>query len=463
MIAFFEWFFLLYFVALCGGYLLLYRAALLSVRGNLEQLSLQRAVRLHSGLEPPISVIVAACNEAPIIMTTVRSLLQIDYPEYEIIIVNDGSTDGTLEVLREECALVPYAGMLRTDLPSQPIRGAYRSQRYPNLRVIDKDNGGKASALNAGINAAQYPLFCSMDADSILQRDSLERVARPFLEDPHTIAAGGSIRIANGCDVRGGFLRRVGLSRNLLALCQVVEYLRAFMFGRMGWHSVNAVLIVSGAFGVFHRETVVAAGGYRTDTVGEDMELVVRLHRHMLAAGKPYRIAFVPDPICWTEAPERLADLRRQRLRWQRGLADTLLLHWRLMLMPNAGWVGRAALPFAIVFELLSPVIEIGGYLFFAFGWWSGRIPGADTAAFLLLAFGVGVLLSITATLLEEISFHVYPRRRHVFALCAAALIENCGYRQLIVLWRLEATFQWLLRRPGRWQPITRTGAWQTR
>jgi cellulose synthase/poly-beta-1,6-N-acetylglucosamine synthase-like glycosyltransferase len=461
MIEIFQWLFLGYFLALCGGYLLLYYSALRSMKGFMEEVSLERALRLHSGLEPPVSLIVPAYNEATTIVTTVRSLLQLEYPEFEIIVVNDGSSDGTLAALSAEFNLVPYPGMMRSELRTQPLRGAYRSLRYPNVRVLDKANGGKADALNAGINAAQFPLFCSMDGDSVLQRDSLDRIARPFLDDPTTVASGGTVRIANGCEFRGGFLRSVGLPRSFLALCQVVEYLRAFLFGRLGWEPLNGVLVISGAFGLFHKDTVIAAGGYRTDTVGEDMELVVRLHRHLRAQGKPYRIAFVPDQICWTEAPETWRDLRRQRMRWQRGLAETMALHWRLMFTKNAGWVGRGALPFAVLFEFASPVIELGGYVFFLVCWLRGSIVPEAALAFVFMAFGVGVLLSVTAVLLEEISFHVYPKRGQVLALCGIAILENLGYRQLTVFWRLVATLQWLLGRPAKWGRQVRSGTWQ--
>src|SRR5262245_46626816 len=294
-----QWFILMYFVAINLGYLSLNLISIASIRRYLEARALDELPRAQSGFEPPVSVLVPGYNEEATIADSVRSMLQLNYPEYEVIVVNDGSRDGTLEALKREFALVPFPEAYRRRVESKPVRGIYRSTIFPNLRVIDKENGGKADALNAGINAARYPLFCGVDADSVLERESLRRVAQPYSEDPTTIAAGGTVRIANGCDVSGGFLVGVGLPRNALALFQIIEYLRAFLFGRMGWSPMNAVLIISGAFGLFRKETVVAAGGYRTDTVGEDMELVVRLHRLHRVRAKPYRITFVPDPICW--------------------------------------------------------------------------------------------------------------------------------------------------------------------
>jgi cellulose synthase/poly-beta-1,6-N-acetylglucosamine synthase-like glycosyltransferase len=312
-------FFLLYFIALNGAYLALNVLSMLSLSAYMRRRAELGADIAYLGVEPPISLLVPAFNEEATIRSSVRSMLQLQYPEFEVLVINDGSRDGTLQALIEEFELVPHPEVLRRVIPHKPIRAIYRSRRYANLKVLDKENGGKADALNAGINLARHGLFCGVDADSILQRDSLLRIVQPFLEDERTVAAGGTVRIANGSEVRGGFLVQAGLPDKLLARFQIVEYLRAFLFGRLGWSPMNAVLIISGAFGLFDRERVIAVGGYSTDTVGEDMELVLKLHRHHRREGLPYRICYLPDPICWTEAPEDLGTLGRQRSRWQRG------------------------------------------------------------------------------------------------------------------------------------------------
>jgi cellulose synthase/poly-beta-1,6-N-acetylglucosamine synthase-like glycosyltransferase len=456
-----QWLFLGYFAAVNGGYLLLYLCALGAVRRQLEARTLEQLPRAYSGLEPPVSILVPAYNEEATIATSVRSMLQLDYPEFEVIVVNDGSRDGTLEALRSAFALLPFPEAYWRRLEVKPVRGIYRSAKHPNLRVIDKENGGKADALNAGINASRFPLFCGVDADSILERASLRRVVGPFLEDPAVIASGGTVRIANGCTVRDGFLESVALPSAPLPLLQIVEYLRAFLFGRMGWSPLNAVLIISGAFGLFRKETVVAAGGYRHSTVGEDMELVVRLHRMHRETGKPYRIVFVPDPICWTEAPESLRVLRSQRTRWQRGLAESLTLNLGLLFSRRGGAPGWLAFPFMALFEWLGPVIEVAGYVLMALGFAFGLVSGAAFAAFLLLAIGLGVALSVCALLLEELSFHVYKRPRELAALAAAAVLENFGYRQLIALWRLEGLWKWATGAKARWGEMTRSAQWQ--
>ena len=456
-----QWFFLCYFIAINGAYILLNVIAYSASRDYAARRWSAALQRAFSGVEPPVSVLVPAYNEEATIATSVRSILQLEYPEYEVVVVNDGSRDSTLATLIREFSMVPFPDPVRLQVPCGRIRGVYRSTRYRNLRMIDKENGGKADALNAGINVARYPLFCAVDADSALQRDSLWRVVEPFLENPNAIAAGGTVRVANGCTVEGGFLTKVGMPSSPLALFQIVEYLRAFLFGRLGWSPMNAVLVISGAFGLFRRNAVVEVGGYRTDTVGEDMELVVRLHRHYRTRRLPYRIVFVAEPICWTEAPETLRVLRSQRVRWQRGLSESLTMNRGLLLHPRGGAPGWIAMPFMIAFEWLSPLLELAGYVFMIGGWLAGIVSAAATAAFMLVAVGFGVLLSVSALLLEEIDFRIYPGFRHVAALLAAAVAENLGYRQLVSWYRLVGLARWATGRKATWGKMTRSAAWQ--
>ena len=453
-------FFIGYFIALNGGYLALNLLSMVSLRGYMRQRSALGDEAPYLGVEPPISLLVPGYNEEATIRTSVRSMLQLQYPDFELVVINDGSSDRTLEVLREEFDLVLHAQPTRRTLDHKPIRGVYRSRRYANLRVIDKENGGKADALNAGINAARHSLFCAVDADSILQRDSLLRVVQPFLEDERTVAAGGTVRLANGSEVRGGFLVRAGLPANWVARFQIVEYLRAFLLGRLGWSPLNAVLIISGAFGLFNRERVLAVGGYSTSTVGEDMELVVRLHRWHRERRIPYRIRYLPDPICWTEAPEDLGTLGRQRSRWQRGLAESLTRHAPLALSPRAGAAGLLAWPFMTLFELVGPLIELAGYVVMIGGFALGLISPAALVVFLLVAIGMGILLSVNGLLLETLSFRVYARKRDMLLMFAMAVLENLGYRQLNTLWRCRGMWQWFSRRKHNWGVMRRSGTW---
>ncbi|MGB5621453.1 MAG: glycosyltransferase [Gammaproteobacteria bacterium] len=455
-----QWVFLGYFLLLNAGYIGLNLVSLFGMREYFQGRRVESLPKVYSEHEMPISIIVPAYNEAATIVTSVRALLQLRYPEYEIVVVNDGSTDDTLQKLIDEFALVPFPEAYRQRIVTEPVKTIYRSAVHPNIRVLDKDNGGKADSLNAGINAARYPLFCGVDADSVLQPDSLYRVLQPFLDDPDTVACGGTIRIANGCRVRDGFIEKIGLPDSTLALLQIMEYLRAFLFGRLGWSPLNALMIISGAFGLFRKEVVVACGGYRTDTLGEDMELVVRLHRMLRKQRRRYRITFVPDPICWTEAPEDLRTLGRQRIRWQRGLAESLTLNQSLMFNPRGGTVGWLAFPFIFLFEFLGPLLEVGGYLFVGIAYWNGWISPDAFLAFLLCAICLGMLLSTSALMLEEISFHVYPGFRNTILLFGAAILENFGYRQLNAIWRLIGLLQWLVGSKSRWGEMHRGAHW---
>lgn len=415
------------------------------------------------GFLPPISVIVPAYNEEGTIAATVHSLLQLNYPEFEIIVVNDGSKDGTVKAAIEAFGLQEFREIHRSNIPTKTIRGVYRSMKFPNLRFLDKENGGKADALNAGINASVFPLFCGIDADSILQQDSLTRCVQPFLEDPSTICAGGTIRIANGCKVEGGFLVSTGLPTNPLAMAQVVEYLRAFLFGRLAWSPMNALMVVSGAFGIFHRETVMEVGGYSTGTIGEDMELVVRLHERMLRERRRYKIVYLPDPICWTEAPETLKVLGNQRIRWQRGLAESLWRHRSLLFSSGSRAVGFLSMPFLVVFELLEPLVEVGGILYFAWVAAFGQISWSTTILFFTLVVTLGFLQSINAVFLEEVSFRQFKSLPHIARLLASAILENVGYRQLNTWWRLKGLVLWMAGTKQKWGEMTRKAGWSSR
>jgi cellulose synthase/poly-beta-1,6-N-acetylglucosamine synthase-like glycosyltransferase len=452
-------FILVFFFAINSYYLVL------TVAGFWRTIQVIREVRrpdqrrlLRSPLTPPVSVLAPAFNEEANVVENVRSLLMLDYPLYEVILINDGSRDRTLGHLVDAFDLRKSARSFHQVLPSRPIRGIYDSATYPNLVVVDKVNGGKADALNAGLNLSLYPIFCAIDADSILEPDALLRLVRPFIDAPGvTIAAGGVVRVANGCEIHGGRVHSVRLPRRPLPLMQIVEYLRAFLFGRMGWSTGNSLLVISGAFGLFDKKAAIQAGGYATDSVGEDMELVVRMHRQRLERRQPYRIGFVPDPICWTEVPEKLRILRRQRTRWQRGLIDTLLRHRAMLGRPRYGSVGMVALPGFLVFEMLSPLIEMSGYLLLPVLWWSGMLSLSLAGTFFVLSLMYMVLVSALAVLLEDLAFRRYPTVRDLGRLLVGAVLENFGYRQITVWWRVLAFWEYL-RGDLSWGAMERRG-----
>lgn len=454
-----EWLFLGYFIAINCGYITLNLIAIFSLRAYMPNKVLEILPQIYSGLEPPVSILVPAFNEQLTIVASIQSLLQLSYPLYDVIIVNDGSKDKTMEVLKETFGLIPYPEAYREILKTKTVRTIYRSTQYSNLRVLDKENGGKADALNAGINASHYPLFCSVDADSMLQRNSLQRITYPFMEDQRVIAVGGTVRVSNGCKVQDGSLLKVGLPKNMLALFQVVEYLRAFLFGRLGWSALDALLIISGAFGVFRKDVVMEVGGFRTDTVGEDMELVVRLHRTLRKQKKAFRMVFLPDPVSWTEVPEDLRTLKNQRIRWQRGLCESLFGNLDLLFSRNGGAAGWIAFPFMLLFECIGPVIEVTGYILMLIFGLLNLISWPAFTVYILATISLGTLLSLLSLLLEEMSFHIYNRPSHVVGMLFGAVLENFGYRQLNSVWRLMGLVYWLFGKKHGWGVMIRKGS----
>ena len=417
--------------------------------------ALRRAVR--SPLAPPISIIVPAYNEEAGIVDSVRSLLALDYPSTEVVVLSDGSTDDTVDRMIEAFDLRPAHRPTPPFLDHKPVRGVYVPRGRLRLILIDKENGGKADSMNAGTNFARYPLVCFIDADSILEQDALVKAALPFVEDPlRTIATGGVIRIANGCRISRGRVLETALPRAPIAMFQVVEYLRAFLAARTGWSAVNGLLIISGAFGLFRKDAVIAADGFNTDTIGEDMELVVRLHRTMRELGRDYRIVYVPDPVCWTEAPETLGNLRGQRRRWQQGTLETLWLHRRMVFNPRYRAAGLISMPSMLIFEVIGPMVELGGYVVSLLAAVTGVISVAALLAFLALAFLYGMVLSLGAVVLEDAAFGRNPRWSDLRRILGYAVAENLGYRQITHLWKLEAF--WRLWRGGGWGTMERKG-----
>lgn len=417
-------------------------------------------VMVQSELTPSVSIMAPAYNEEATVVESVRSLLKLNYGNYEVIVVNDGSNDKTLERLQTEFHLLRSKQLYFPTLPSEGVRGIYKSTKpeYKNLVVVDKENGGKADALNAGVNASRYEFVCAIDADSLLEDDALLRVMKPFLEDDAVVAAGGIVRIANGCEVVNGRVTNVQLSNHLLPIFQVVEYFRAFLSGRMAWHGMNGLLIISGAFGLFRKSAVIEAGGYRRDTVGEDMELITRLHRIKREKRERYRVVFVPDPVCWTEAPESLKTLSRQRNRWHRGLLDTLLIHRKMLFNSGYGIIGLAAMPYFVFVELLGPAIEAFGYFALIWLYLMGVLNMKMAVLFFVVALFYGVMFSVGAVLLEEISFQRYPRPRDLAILLSFGVIENFGYRQLTLWWRMKAFWDYYIKGVRSWGTMQRKG-----
>ena len=412
----------------------------------------------YSDVAMPIALLVPAYNEEATISESVRSMLSLQYPNFEVIVINDGSKDGTMDALIAAFDLTPMVRPYDESVAHRPIQSMYGSQRYSNLLVIDKENGGKSDALNAGINVSRAPLFCAVDADSLLEPESLLRAVQPFVDDPYrVVAVGGTIRVVNGCEVRGGRVVRTGLPSRILPLFQTIEYLRAFLMARLAWSELNALTIVSGAFGIFRRSVAVEVGGYTHGTVGEDLEIIIKIHRWMSERGQHYRIRFIPEPVCWTEAPESLRVLARQRMRWQRGALETLYRHRDMILNRRYGPVGVLGLGNALLTDVLGPPFEMVGYLLIPLFWATGTLSLEFFVAFLALTFVFGICISVGSLILEELELRRFPRARDLFVLTLAAILENFGYRQINNVWRVGGFIQWLRGAKG-WGKMTRRG-----
>ena len=404
---------------------------------------------ISSPFSPSVSIIAPAYNEGNTIVENIRSLLSIHYADYEVIIVNDGSKDDSMEKIIRHYNLEKVDFLIQYKIKTKPIRGIYKStnRAYSKLFVIDKENGGKADSLNAGINVSAKKYFAAIDVDCILEEDAILKMIKPFLEhsDERVIATGGVIRIANSCIVKDGKIIKVNLPRNIIARFQVLEYTRAFLMGRMAWSRLNGLLLISGAFGVFDREIVILSGGYETKTVGEDMELIVRMRRYMIEHEQKYRIVYIPDPLCWTEVPEKLKILSRQRNRWTRGNMETLIKHITLFFNPKYGNLGMLGHPYWFFFEWMAPIVEIFGILYFILVVYMGDPDWPFFALLVGFTYLFAVVYSWWAIIFEEFTFARYNRKRDIFYLVLISLIEPIVYHPLNVWYSLRGNFDYFI------------------
>lgn len=412
---------------------------------------------------PPVSVVVPAHNEEQTIVESVQSYLSLDYPELEVIVVNDGSRDATLAKLEAAYELTPTDIAYVKFAECKPVRGIYVSRIEPRLVVVDKEPGGcKADAVNAGLNIASGQYVCVVDADAILERDALLRIMTPVMTShKNVVAAGGIVRAINGSAVRDGKIAQVKLPKKGIEIIQVVEYLRAFLIGREGWSYFNMLMIISGAFGLFQRDLVRKVGGYRPAAIGEDLDLVTRMHRYLLENKMDYQIVFVPDPVCWTEVPSDLKSLGRQRSRWQQGLMDVLLPNRDMLFNPRHGRIGMFALPYHWLFEFLAPWFELSGLMTIFLSWYLGVLNRDFFILFLLFGYGFATLISIGGVLQEEITYRRYQSWGDVLRLIAFCFLEHFPYRPITMWWRLKGTVKYFLGRTT-WEPLRRTGFQRT-
>lgn len=449
-----------YFFIGNGIYTFLMILSLISVWLHNRRLTYQGLDELReSVVTPPATIIMPAWNEQEIIVQSVGSILKTDYPNLEVVVVDDGSTDETLLRLINAFRLIQMDLIYRPRLPTRPIRGYYMNPRIPNLLVISKDNGGKPDALNVGINTCRTPYFCTLDSDCLLERDALLRLMRPIIRSPvNTVASGGIVRILNGCEVKDGQVVKVGLPQGRIERFQVVEYLRSFLFGRTGWNLLGGTLIVSGAFAVFHRETVMDAGGFKHDTVTEDMDLIVQIHHWAIHKKRKIKMNFTSDPVCWTECPATLNNLSKQRRRWQMGLFQTLWKYSEMLFNRKYGTLGMLSYPFQLYIEGFGAAVEFLGYFMVPLALLLGIVPPTLFVLFVVLGLVYGSFLSVGAVLLEELTYRRYPGFRDLMTLLVFAVIENIGYRQLVLFYRFQGLVRFIT---GfrQWEKVVHVGA----
>ena len=456
-----SWLFLAYGLIICAGYIFSAIFSLIELRDYKRTHNFKDELALlQSSHLPKISVLAPAYNEEANVIENVRSLLTLDYPFLEIVVINDGSADGTLQKLIENFDLYQDEMVHYTHIRTQKVRGVYSSKNtaYKNLKIIDKVNGGKADALNTGINSCGHDIICCIDVDCILERDALLKLIKPFLNNTKkVIASGGIIRVANSCIIEDGRIIEVRLPDTFVARAQILEYFRAFLMGRMAWSRVDGLLLISGAFGMFDKKVVIEAGGYNHNTVGEDMELLVRMRRMMREKKIPYTVGFVPDPLCWTEVPQSWNVLHRQRNRWTRGTVETLTLHRKMLFNPKYGVLGILSTPYWLFFEWFAPIIEFLGIVFFVFLIFFGQVNWMVFSIFFGVVYSFSILFSITALFFEEFSFQQYKKPKYMVQLLGTALLEPLLYHPFVMWAAVKGNID-LIRGKKTWGKMTRTG-----
>lgn len=460
----FQYLFILYGVAAIASYLVL------SVVSAIETIEYKRKNSyvnykeiMSSNNSPTISIIAPAYNESLNIVENVRSLLSNHYVNYDVIIVNDGSKDDSLEKLIEVYHLVEVDYLINEQIPTKPLRkGIYKSTNpaFEKLIIVDKENGGKADALNMGLNISNSEYVACIDVDCLLLEDSLQKMVKPFLEvtDRKGIAAGGVIRISNSCIVKEGKLHDVNFPKKLLEQGQILEYIRAFLLGRMAWSRLNGLLVISGAFGLFDKKIAIKVGGYDKDTVGEDMELVVRMRGYMEEQKRPYKVAYIPDPLCWTEAPDSYKIFISQRNRWTRGTIETLKKHRKIGFNPKYNVLGLISYPYWFFFERLAPIVEFVGIIYFAVLIATNKIRWDYAFGFIILAYLFTVIFSLIAIITEELTYHQYKKKGTGIHLITIAFLEPFVNHPFVLYAAIRGNIDYYFNKKKKWGEMTRKG-----
>lgn len=459
-----KWLFLIYGLSVIGSYIIL---GIISTAETVEYFKKNSFVNykdiLSSPIAPSISIIAPAYNESLNIVENVRSLLSSHYANYDVIIVNDGSKDDSLEKLIKAYNLEKIDYLVNDQIATKPLRaGVFKSKNpaFEKLIIVDKENGGKADALNMGLNISKSQYVACIDVDCLLMEDALQKMIKPFLEadERKVIATGGVIRIANNCVIREGRLIDVNFPKKNLERAQIIEYIRSFLLGRMAWSRLNGLLVISGAFGMFDKKVAISVGGYDTNTVGEDMEIIVRMRRFMEEQHIKYRVAYIPDPLCWTEAPDNYKIFISQRNRWTRGTIEVLRKHRKLAFNPNYRALGMLSYPYWLFFERLAPIIETIGILYFLMLTFLKEVRWDYTLAFFLVAYLFTILFTIVAILSEELTYNQYKKHGTGFKWILISILEPFVLHPFILYAALRGNFDYYFKKDKKWGTMVRKG-----
>ncbi|PHS54312.1 MAG: glycosyl transferase family 2 [Lutibacter sp.] len=460
----FHYLFFIYTFAAISSYIIL---AIVSLVETKEYKKKNKFVNykeiLSSSISPSISIIAPAYNESLNIVENVRSLLSNHYANYDVIIVNDGSADDSLKKLIEVYNLEKVNFLINEQVKTKPLRdGIYKSTNpaFEKLIVVDKENGGKADALNMGLNISKSQYVACIDVDCLLLEDALQKMIKPFLEltEVKVIATGGVIRIANACTIKDGKLIDVDMPKSLLERAQILEYIRSFLLGRMAWSRLNGLLVISGAFGMFDKKIAIAIGGYDTNTVGEDMEIIVRMRRYMEEEKRKYRVAYIPDPLCWTEAPDNHKIFISQRNRWTRGTIEVLRIHRKIGFNPKYRYLGLVSFPFWFIFERMAPIIETVGLIYFCILIVLSALRWDYALAFFLLAYLFTVVFSLVAIISEENTYHQYKKKGTGFKLIITSFFEPFIFHPLVLYAAIRGNLDYYFNKNKKWGEMKRKG-----
>lgn len=456
--------FILYTVFAISSYLTLATISTIEARKYLRKNKFVNYKEiLSSTISPSISIIAPAYNESLNIVENVRSLLSNHYANYDVIIVNDGSKDDSLSRLINAYSLIQVNYVINPQIPTMPLRqGVYKSTNpaFEKLIVVDKVNGGKADALNTGLNISTNDYVVCIDVDCVLVEDALQKMIKPVLEatNKRVIASGGVIRIANSCIIRDGKLIDINLPKSYIVKGQILEYIRSFLLARMAWSKLNGLLIISGAFGLFDKKIAIAAGGYDHNTVGEDMEIVVRMQRYMLERNEKYAVTYIPDPLCWTEAPDSYRILISQRNRWTRGTIETLKMHRKIGFNPKYKVLGLLSYPYWLFFERLAPIVEVAGLLYFFVLWFLDKITWSFSIVLIIAAYLFTVLFSLLALLAEELTYHQYSKKGMGTQLIIMAFLEPFIIHPFVLYAALKGNYDYIFNKKKKWGEMVRKG-----